>query len=173
MGLVSEEEKYSAGRVVRLEMKAFFRSSSARLVEENDDVKEILRLFLECFYIHQDKPPKDMDGRIFKDAVLGLLPRRFTGKESYLEQVPKVVHAYIEYLKRETQLKEIGKIEKTIADLDSRFIKAVKKVKARDRIPDEPPTEQIVRNEGKLGRNDPCPCGSGKKYKKCCFLKEK
>jgi len=24
----------------------------------------------------------------------------------------------------------------------------------------------------KLGRNDPCPCGSGKKYKKCCLLKE-
>jgi len=22
-----------------------------------------------------------------------------------------------------------------------------------------------------IGRNDPCPCGSGKKYKKCCFLK--
>jgi len=25
-----------------------------------------------------------------------------------------------------------------------------------------------VRNEVKIGRNDPCPCGSGKKYKKCC-----
>jgi preprotein translocase subunit SecA len=24
----------------------------------------------------------------------------------------------------------------------------------------------------KVGRNDPCPCGSGKKYKKCCMLKE-
>jgi len=24
----------------------------------------------------------------------------------------------------------------------------------------------------KVGRNDPCPCGSGKKYKKCCMLKD-
>jgi len=24
------------------------------------------------------------------------------------------------------------------------------------------------REEPKVGRNDPCPCGSGKKYKKCC-----
>ncbi len=24
----------------------------------------------------------------------------------------------------------------------------------------------------KIGRNDPCPCGSGKKYKKCCMMKE-
>ncbi|NJM42910.1 MAG: UPF0149 family protein [Brachymonas sp.] len=26
----------------------------------------------------------------------------------------------------------------------------------------------FVRHEEKIGRNDPCPCGSGKKYKKCC-----
>jgi len=26
----------------------------------------------------------------------------------------------------------------------------------------------IVRDQPKVGRNDPCPCGSGKKYKKCC-----
>ncbi len=24
----------------------------------------------------------------------------------------------------------------------------------------------------RVGRNDPCPCGSGKKYKKCCMLKD-
>jgi preprotein translocase subunit SecA len=26
----------------------------------------------------------------------------------------------------------------------------------------------VVRSSEKVGRNDPCPCGSGKKYKKCC-----
>jgi len=31
----------------------------------------------------------------------------------------------------------------------------------------------MLRNKGKkIGRNDPCPCGSGKKYKKCCMNKE-
>jgi preprotein translocase subunit SecA len=28
--------------------------------------------------------------------------------------------------------------------------------------------QQVVRTGDKVGRNDPCPCGSGKKYKKCC-----
>jgi len=28
--------------------------------------------------------------------------------------------------------------------------------------------QQVVRSGAKVGRNDPCPCGSGKKYKKCC-----
>lgn len=41
-------------------------------------------------------------------------------------------------------------------------------------IPDQPepnqpePKQQPVRKEKTVGRNDPCPCGSGKKYKKCC-----
>jgi len=36
-----------------------------------------------------------------------------------------------------------------------------------NRYADEGP-KQPVRREKKIGRNDPCPCGSGKKYKKCC-----
>ena len=30
-----------------------------------------------------------------------------------------------------------------------------------------------IRKDKKIGRNDPCPCGSGKKYKKCCMQKDK
>ncbi|MGM9626557.1 MAG: preprotein translocase subunit SecA [Faecousia sp.] len=33
--------------------------------------------------------------------------------------------------------------------------------------------KQPVRKEKKVGPNDPCPCGSGKKYKKCCMQKDK
>ncbi|OGC43741.1 hypothetical protein A2400_02375 [candidate division WS6 bacterium RIFOXYB1_FULL_33_14] len=29
----------------------------------------------------------------------------------------------------------------------------------------------VKRSSKKVGRNDPCPCGSGKKYKKCCYPK--
>jgi SEC-C motif-containing protein len=31
-----------------------------------------------------------------------------------------------------------------------------------------PKLEQVKRQGAKIGRNDPCPCASGKKYKKCC-----
>jgi len=34
------------------------------------------------------------------------------------------------------------------------------------------PPPPITRRE-KVGRNDPCPCGSGKKYKRCCLNKER
>jgi preprotein translocase subunit SecA len=35
---------------------------------------------------------------------------------------------------------------------------------------DYQPVQQVVRSGVKVGRNDPCPCGSGKKYKKCCGM---
>jgi preprotein translocase subunit SecA len=33
---------------------------------------------------------------------------------------------------------------------------------------DTPASRTVRREEKKIGRNDPCPCGSGKKYKRCC-----
>lgn len=39
-------------------------------------------------------------------------------------------------------------------------------------FPDFDYSEPYIRPEPKIGRNDPCPCGSGKKYKKCCLAKE-
>ena len=33
-------------------------------------------------------------------------------------------------------------------------------------------TETISNISPKIHRNEPCPCGSGKKYKKCCFIRE-
>ena len=37
--------------------------------------------------------------------------------------------------------------------------------------PELPPKQETVKNDQVIGRNDLCPCGSGKKYKKCCYPK--
>jgi hypothetical protein len=42
----------------------------------------------------------------------------------------------------------------------------------RPNVPPAPPVTTPVRNPYRnVGRNDPCPCGSGKKFKKCCLGK--
>ena len=38
----------------------------------------------------------------------------------------------------------------------------------RDQLYKQEKTSHTVVKPPKVGRNDPCPCGSGKKYKKCC-----
>ena len=40
-----------------------------------------------------------------------------------------------------------------------------------DKRPGKTTGQKTITKNKKVGRNDPCPCGSGKKYKKCCFPK--
>lgn len=35
-----------------------------------------------------------------------------------------------------------------------------------------PKPDTYIRENPKIGRNDPCPCGSGRKYKRCCLDKK-
>ncbi len=76
------------------------------------------------------------------------------------------------------------KIEKEnkMAGFLDRFSKRFERLQERKRLttpivdPDAPPLPDTpveqAHSEHSVGRNDPCPCGSGKKYKKCCGKKE-
>ena len=66
----------------------------------------------------------------------------------------------VRVVKREDQLRMPVKTEK----------EQVKSL--NDNRPGQVEKQQTVkRSSTKVGRNDPCPCGSGKKYKKCCYPK--
>ena len=66
----------------------------------------------------------------------------------------------VRVVKREDQLRVPVKTEK----------EQVKSL--TDNRPGQVDKQQTVkRSSNKVGRNDPCPCGSGKKYKKCCYPK--
>ena len=71
------------------------------------------------------------------------------------------------------QVVEIGKAEKE----SFRDEEPSSKVRVR-MVPDQPKPsqpeqkQQPIKKEKTVGRNEPCPCGSGKKYKKCCGKEE-
>ena len=55
-------------------------------------------------------------------------------------------------------------------DLEEAFIRRKRRELEQARMAgagDAQPVQQVIRSQEKVGRNDPCPCGSGKKYKKC------
>jgi preprotein translocase subunit SecA len=66
--------------------------------------------------------------------------------------------------------------KKTVHREESSFTTAKPQPEAPARKPSDMVTEATeaaakarpIRNGPKVGRNDPCPCGSGKKYKQCC-----
>jgi preprotein translocase subunit SecA len=49
----------------------------------------------------------------------------------------------------------------------------IEDLQAADQAGSVPAEPKTIRNRGeKAGRNDPCPCGSGKKFKNCCMRKQ-
>lgn len=44
--------------------------------------------------------------------------------------------------------------------------------KASETSQEAPASPEPVKSKSSVGRNDPCPCGSGLKYKKCCLSHE-
>jgi preprotein translocase subunit SecA len=59
----------------------------------------------------------------------------------------------------------------SVDDLEEEFLRKKKRELQQARMAgagESSQVQQVVRASEKVGRNDPCPCGSGKKYKKCC-----
>jgi len=73
------------------------------------------------------------------------------------------------YLKRlkESKLAELARRGMTPEEIEAEE-EAIRK--AQEQRAKNPEQFQLKATE-KVGRNDPCPCGSGKKYKKCCGAK--
>ena len=63
-----------------------------------------------------------------------------------------------------------GRLATTMDDMEAEFQRRKKRELDQARMAgsgEQGTIQQVVRGD-KVGRNDPCPCGSGKKYKKCC-----
>jgi uncharacterized protein len=58
--------------------------------------------------------------------------------------------------------------EDVIAHMAAGLVGAYRYFRAQRQVSASARTSEPWRTAPKVGRNDPCPCGSGKKYKKCC-----
>lgn len=112
----------------------------------------------------------------------GIGLRGYGQKDPLIEYQKEAYQMFLEMLeriKRDTLEKlfaiQIAK-DKDIKDLrferKQRYVLSRGDTGAMDRQTEEGKGVTIRREGKKVGRNDPCPCGSGKKYKKCCLPKE-
>jgi uncharacterized protein len=96
---------------------------------------------------------------------------QFDAWEPHLDMIDELV-VPIAVLARlgdeDTELQELLDDQEKIAQLTGAIAESAAAIYECSRsIADELP-EPYRRQTAKVGRNDPCPCGSGKKYKKCC-----
>lgn len=73
-----------------------------------------------------------------------------------------------EFEEKLTEVKENNKVEEEVAEVVTQPVKTTPFASRPQRR--QPVQQRIVGK--KVGRNEPCLCGSGKKYKKCCWSKD-
>ncbi len=72
------------------------------------------------------------------------------------------------HLEAGARARSIWRVSQTAHDEVGHFAMAEQQRAAAQAPQGEQKVKQIRLEQPKVGRNDPCPCGSGKKYKKCC-----
>jgi len=153
---------------VALELAAFLDSEEAQGLESpgRAEVRAIAERFLSVCYDDMDKQPRLFDGQDMHGALGHLLPSRFKRKDPLAEHVPDVLHAYFEHLEKAQVVTQLFEIRNALVSTTDEFLETVRTGKNAHH---HGHTKQapVVHQAPKLGRNDPCSCGSGKKYKKC------
>jgi len=72
------------------------------------------------------------------------------------------------HLEAGARARSVWNVSQTAHDQVGQFAMAEQQRAAAQAPQGEQKVKQIKLDQPKVGRNDPCPCGSGKKYKKCC-----
>jgi preprotein translocase subunit SecA len=70
-------------------------------------------------------------------------------------------------VKTESDVEAVEEQRRSHADMDFRHAEAGAMAGAQDEQAQEEQQRPFTRSGRKVGRNEPCPCGSGKKYKHC------
>ena len=175
--LIDNEDKDAFLEAMQEDAHAFYEEREKEITEIGVDMREFERVMLlravdRRWMDHIDAMDELRDG-------IGY--RAYSGKNPITEYQIEAGHMFEElnFLIREDTVRAIchARIQKT-PEPTQQARPTMEMVKARLQMQQNmrkpvaaPPKEaprQPVRSDRKIGRNDPCPCGSGKKYKNCC-----
>jgi hypothetical protein len=118
---------------------------------------EVLAQFLVAACEPRTIEPNDIEEGDVKAALIGHVARLNLPGDAK-SQMPSLVAAFLGHLEQSGRLgggQVLGAYARALQD-------AYAEAASGKRTP-------VTRAGSKIGRNDPCPCGSGLKYKKCCM----
>lgn len=105
---------------------------------------------------------KANDPKCTRETLNGLIELEYSEKKAKEMIASVVVEEIYDVMKNQASFDE----EKYSKKL-SKLLDSVEKNKYENSL-DYEKIQLSIKNDPKIGRNDSCPCGSGKKYKKCC-----
>ena len=164
--LAEGEDREGFIAALKEDARAFYDEREAMIEEMKIDMREVERVMLL-----RSVDSRWMDHIDAMDQLRdGIGYRAYSGKNPVTEYQIEAGHMFEElnHLIREDTVR---RVYQTKIQVTPERVQAAKPTEARV-AGDGPRQPRKVSAAAKIGRNDPCPCGSGKKYKNCCMLKE-
>ena len=169
---IKENSKNSNVIIAKLQELALAKYDEKEQDIGNNDLRELERVVMlkvvdQKWMYHIDAMDELKDGiglRAYgqQDPVVKY---RIEGMDMFEEMVLDIKHDVVKILMNLRKQEDVKREE--AAKITGAALQAINSLDNGEQIKSE--VNKTVVNEGpKVGRNDPCPCGSGKKYKNCC-----
>ena len=163
---IEQEDREGFIEALKEDARTFYTEREQLMDSIHVDMRELERVMLlrsvdSRWMDHIDAMDQLRDGIGF---------RAYSGKNPVTEYQIESGHMFEElnHLIREDTVR---RVYQTKVEVTPERVQTAKPTEAR-MAGDGPRQPRRVKPSEKIGRNDPCPCGSGKKYKNCCMLKD-
>ncbi len=163
---LAEDNRAGFVEALKDDAHAFYEERERMMDELHVDMREVERVMLL-----RSVDTRWMDHIDAMDQLRdGIGYRSYSGKNPVTEYQIEAGHMFEElnHLIREDTVR---RVYQTKVQVTPERVQTAKPTEARV-AGDGPRQPRRVKASEKVGRNDPCPCGSGKKYKNCCMLKD-
>jgi len=166
--------------------------------EDRELAVDIVLGVAELMAVHQEELPHQWTASALMECLTEDAPRKISADDEWFDAVPDAMCALLEHAADAGELEQGRELAKLVASqaheirraasdparwgmaktvlmaaqaegvdpMDSQQMEGF--IERWNQRATPPPTPPEPRRTTKIGRNQPCPCGSGKKYKRCC-----
>lgn len=156
-----------SSKEVTLALAAFLDSPQAAGLRQvpRADLRKISERLIGSCYEQLGVKPRLLEGQDL-EALLGrFLPGHFKPKDPLAEHVPVVLMAYLGHLEESEVVAHLFELRSVLDNALDGFLEMVRAGRNVEQFGKQ--QETVVHKASKMGRNESCFCGSGKKFKKC------
>jgi uncharacterized protein YecA (UPF0149 family) len=190
MGLADIQKKQSEERQ-REKRLVHFTNSTARDFLASKPIKSkekkyrdnadyLAKSFLDYVFFNEHREIREINEAHIKHFMLEFAPRKLSFSPEASKSVAEILAKFLLFLEKNGHIHNGTELSSAAKKNNRSFLKhlpksktksaekTAKKGKTTKKTAAKKKSKKKVLPEIKVGRNDPCPCGSGKKYKKCC-----
>ncbi|MEO0185964.1 MAG: SEC-C metal-binding domain-containing protein [candidate division WOR-3 bacterium] len=168
------EERKREKRLVHLAnmlSREFAEAVKPKSKELRTFTEYLAKSFFDYVFFEQHKEIGEVNQEHIQNFLLNYTPEQLTIGKEFVKEVPEIITRLIDFLDTNGYIRNGLPLKKSISEHQKEFNKIMQTRKAQPSSKVDSKSaekKQSVKETPKVGRNDPCPCGSGKKYKKCC-----